>query len=120
MKTLLIAIAFLLGISTTYADDYEDSEKSCERGSGYGCYELGLYNLLGLDTKKDPEKGFKFLKKSCELNNATGCTLLADCYIKGDGTDKDINKGIEIYKMLCDNNYGASCKQYNDLLKSRM
>lgn len=117
MKKIMILVSFMLLSANLYADEFEDSEKACERGSGYACYELGLWHSMGMDTRKDLVKGFKYYQKSCEEGNAVGCSSLADCYVTGEGTDKDLSKGKELYQLLCDNNFGSSCKTLDTLTK---
>ena len=130
MKKIMILVSLMLLSINLPADDFEDSEKACERGSSYACYELGVWHLKGWDTRKDPVKGFKYLKKSYDLDsesqssgsffssNTATISYLANCYAKGIGTNKDLNKAIEMYQKICHDNNGIPndyCKEVEAL-----
>ena len=122
MKQILLTLTILLGLSNNlYADEYEDTLKACERGSGFNCYVHGMIHDYGQATKVDKEKAFYYYKKASDLGDMQAHVALADCYMKGIGTEKNIEEAIKLYKHLCDRGIGSfatgGCKKYQELTK---
>ena len=60
-------------------------------------FRLGLCNLKGLGTQKDPDIALEWFCRGADLGSSAAAYMKGECYFYGIGTSKDPKKAIESY-----------------------
>lgn len=86
-------------------------EKACAGGNARGCASLGLNLVLGLEVKKDPERGQTLLRKACNAGDAHACKDLGGLHLAELVPDPNPKKGVVLLKNACNLGYGDGCNE---------
>lgn len=103
------------GVRQDYSKAMQYYKKSCDLGSGDGCYSMAMLYYWGSGVQKDLKRAIKLWTKSCELENASGCGILGAIYTDGEYVKQSFSKAKELYGKACDLGYQLGCDEYRKL-----
>lgn len=86
-------------------------EKACAGGVARGCASLGLNLVLGLEVKKDPDRGQKLLLQACNASDAHACKDLGGLHLAELVPEPDPKKGVVLLENACNLGYGDGCNE---------
>lgn len=99
-----------------YEKAYKIYQKACNLKFQPSCFNVGLFNELGVGTPKDEFKAFDMYKSTCVKGKkgysvTFGCQNLAMLYIDGRGTRQNFNEGLKILDETCKAGVFANCEK---------
>jgi len=113
MKKLLLSVSLVLLANGGNISDYK---KSCNNGSGLGCWLVGYDYEYGKDgVKQDYFKANEYYKKGCKLNDGSSCCNLGYLYDNGQGVRQNKSIAKNYYGKACDLKSQLGCKNYSIL-----
>ena len=87
----------------------ELSERGCERGDAFGCFNAASIYANGSGVAKDSAKAASFLDKACRAGDAEGCHDLGVAYEKGSGVARDHRRAAELIQKACAMGFAPAC-----------
>lgn len=76
-------------------------ERSCEAGSAWGCYNLGLFFYAGDANEK--KRAVALFDRACEGHVADGCGMLAQAHYRGEGgLTVDKPRSTKLFRRACE------------------
>jgi len=75
--------------------------KSCEGGSGFGCYNLGVIARDGVGMPADPKRAYVTFERACAAGEALGCREQGIALSSGSGAARDPTRAIALFEQAC-------------------
>jgi uncharacterized protein len=97
------------GVEKDLTRGRELSERGCERGDAFGCFNAASIFANGSGVQKDPAKAASFLDKACQAGDAEGCHDLGVAYEKGSGVARDHRRSTELTQKACALGFAPAC-----------
>jgi TPR repeat protein len=85
------------------------SERGCEQGDAFGCFNAASIFANGSGVPKDPAKAAAFLDKACRAGDGEGCHDLGVAYEKGSGVARDHRRATELIQKACAMGFASAC-----------
>lgn len=97
------------GLEKDVTKGRELSERGCERGDSFGCFNAAVIFTNGWGVSADASKAASFLDAACKAGDAEGCHDLAAAYEKGTGVTRDRQRAAELYRKACELGFQKAC-----------
>lgn len=75
--------------------------KSCDRGSGFGCYNFGVVERDGLAGRADAKRAYLAFDRACRGGEAGGCREQGIALLAGTGVAKDPPSAVALFEKAC-------------------
>ncbi|HET9794734.1 MAG TPA: PDZ domain-containing protein [Thermoanaerobaculia bacterium] len=96
-------------LGTDDAKGRELSERGCEGGDAFGCFNAAAIYAAGSGVEANPATAASFLERACRAGDGEGCFDLGVAYEKGDGVSADREKAAEAFKKACILGFPKAC-----------
>lgn len=85
------------------------SERACERGDDFGCFNAATAHATGLGGPVDDARAYGYYERGCDLGDAESCFEQARRLEAGQGTTPDATRARAVMQKACTAGFAQAC-----------